>query len=74
MRSGRKVSKKPVCILLILCVLVLIPVNIVRPQEEPLLVAIELLAPCVMNLAGAYTGFEIELWEEISKDLGIDFT
>ena len=73
MRNGRKISKKPVSILFILCVLVLIPAGIVRPQEKPLLVAIEVLAPCVMKSDGGYTGFEIELWEEISKDLKLEF-
>jgi len=32
-----------------------------------------LLAPCVMKSDDGYTGFEIELWEEISRDLGLDF-
>jgi hypothetical protein len=58
MRNGRKISKKPASILLFLCVLVLIPAGIVCPQEKPLLVAIELMAPCVMKSDGAYTGFE----------------
>ena len=73
MRDGRKISKKPLSILLFLCALALIPANIVRPQEKPLFVAIEVLAPCVMKSDDAYTGFEIELWEEISKDLGLEF-
>ena len=73
MRNGRKLSKNPVSLLLFLCVLVLIPAGMVRPQEKHLLVAIEVLAPCVMKSDGAYTGFEIELWEEISKDLGLEF-
>ena len=74
MRDGRKISKNPLTILLFLSVLVLIPAGLVHPQEKPLNVAIEMLAPCVMQSKGAYTGFEIELWEEISKDLGIEFT
>ena len=61
MRGGRKISKKPASILLILCVLVLIPAGIVHPQEKPLLVAIEVLAPCVMKSDGGYTGFENEI-------------
>ena len=73
MRDDRKISKKPVSILLFLCVLVLIPASIVRPQERPLPAAIEVMATCVMKSADAYTGFEIELWEEISKDLGLEF-
>jgi len=73
MRNGRKISKNPVSILLFLCVLVLIPADIVHPQEKPLPVAIEVMAPCVMKSDGGYRGFEIELWEEISKDLGKEF-
>jgi ABC-type amino acid transport substrate-binding protein len=73
MRCGRKILKKPLSILLFLCVLVLIPANIVRPQEKPLLAAIEVMAPCVMKSDGAYRGFEIDLWEEISKELGLEF-
>jgi ABC-type amino acid transport substrate-binding protein len=74
MINGRKISKQPASILLFLCVLVLIPANIVRPQEKPPLVAIEAMAPCVMKSDEAYTGFEIELWEEISKELGLEFS
>jgi hypothetical protein len=59
MKNGRKISKKPVFILLFLCVLVLIPDNIVRPQAKPLSVAIEVMAPCVIKSDEAYTGFEI---------------
>jgi ABC-type amino acid transport substrate-binding protein len=73
MRNGRKISKTPVSILLFLCVLVLIPAKIVRPQDKPPLVAVEVMAPCVMKSDEAYTGFEIELWQEISKDLGLEF-
>ena len=73
MRNGRKISKKAVFILLFFCVLVLIPANVVRPQEKPLLAAIEVMAPCVMKSDEPYTGFEIDLWEEISKDLGLEF-
>ncbi len=74
MRNGKKISKIPVSILLFLCVLGLTPAGIVHSQEKPFLVAIEVLAPCVMKSDGAYAGFEIELWEEISKDLGLEFT
>jgi len=72
MRSGRKISKMPVSILLLLCVLGLIPAGIVHPQEKPIPVAVEAMAPCVMKSDDAYTGFEIDLWEEIAKDLGLE--
>jgi ABC-type amino acid transport substrate-binding protein len=74
MKSGGKLSKKPVSIVLVLCVLVLIPAVTVRPQEKPILAAIEVLTPCVMKSDKYYTGFEIELWEEISKELGLEFS
>jgi hypothetical protein len=62
MRNGRTLSKKPASILLFLCVLVLMPASIVRPQEKPLIVAVEVMAPCVIKSDEGYTGFEIELW------------
>jgi ABC-type amino acid transport substrate-binding protein len=74
MKSGRKISKKPVSIVFVLCVLVLIPVGTVHPQKKPMVVAIEVIAPCVMKSEGGYTGFEIELWQEISKELGLEFS
>jgi branched-chain amino acid transport system substrate-binding protein len=40
MRDHRKISKKPVSILLFLCALVLIPANTVLPQEKPLQIAV----------------------------------
>jgi hypothetical protein len=49
MRNGRKLLKNFVSILLFLCVLVLVPVGMVCPQEKPLRVAVEVMAPCVMT-------------------------
>jgi ABC-type amino acid transport substrate-binding protein len=74
MKNGRKISKKTVSILLFLWVLVLMPANSVCPQETPLQIAVEVMAPCVMKSDEGYTGFEIELWEEISKELGLEFS
>ena len=65
MRTGRRLSKNCVSILLFLCILVLLRAGIAHPQEKPLNVAVELLPPCVIQADGAYTGFEIELWESI---------
>ena len=45
----------------------------VRPQEKSLTVAIKTLSPCVMEADGRYTGFDIELWEQIAKDLKLEF-
>ena len=72
MRSGTKISKKPLSILVFLCVSVLIPAGVGHPQQKPTIVAIDVLAPCVMKSDEGYTGFEIELWEEISKELGLN--
>ena len=55
-------------------VLTVLPAGLSHAQKQPLIVAVEVLAPCVIKSNGAYTGFEIELWEEISKELGIEFT
>ena len=74
MRNGRKISKKHISILLFLWVLVFIPANIVCPQEKPLQVAVEVMAPCAIKSDEGYTGFEIELWEEIAKELDLEFS
>jgi len=36
-------------------------------------VAIKVLPPCVMESKIRYTGFDVELWEEIAKDLKLEF-
>ncbi|MDM8542378.1 transporter substrate-binding domain-containing protein [Desulfococcaceae bacterium HSG9] len=36
--------------------------------------AVEITAPCVMHHNGAYTGFDIELWEEIAQESDLTFT
>jgi len=74
MGSGRIISRKAVSILLFLSVFVLFPAGVVCTQEKPFPVAIEVMAPCVMKSGESYSGFEIELWEEISRDLGLEFT
>jgi ABC-type amino acid transport substrate-binding protein len=45
----------------------------VKSQEKPLTVAIKVLSPCVMEAEGRYTGFDVELWEQIAKDLKLEF-
>ncbi len=42
-------------------------------QKSELTVLVEQLAPCVMLADGEYTGFDIDLWEAIAKDLGWRF-
>ena len=44
-----------------------------KSQENPLSVAIKILPPCVMETKSRYTGFDLELWEEIAKDLKLEF-
>jgi hypothetical protein len=48
MQNGENILKKPLSILLLLCVFNLITAKIAFSQQKPLLVAIELLAPFVM--------------------------
>ena len=36
-------------------------------------VAIAEFSPLIINESGSYTGFEIELWESIANDIGLDF-
>ena len=43
-------------------------------EEKLLKVSVEITAPCVMREDGAYTGFDIELWEEIAQELELVFT
>ncbi|MDJ0781666.1 MAG: transporter substrate-binding domain-containing protein [Desulfosarcinaceae bacterium] len=42
-------------------------------EEKVLTVAVEITAPCVMHENGIYTGFDIDLWEEIARELNLDF-
>ena len=73
MVNGR--NRKPQIFLLsVLCVLILGLPNTAQSKEERLDVAIEITAPCVMLEDGTYTGFDIELWEEIARELNLSFT
>jgi len=66
----------PVRILLWLFVSILLvlydPIE-VKSEEKSLTVAIKILPPCVMDADGLYTGFDAELWEQIAKDLKLEF-
>ena len=44
-----------------------------QSQEKPLTVGIKVLSPCVMETNGQYFGFDVELWEQIAKELKLDF-
>lgn len=48
--------------------------NEVPSAEKMLTVAVEITAPCVMHSGNTYTGFDIELWEEIARELDVAFT
>lgn len=41
-------------------------------QENSITVGIRLLPPCVMEAGGRFTGFDIELWEQIANDLKLN--
>ena len=57
----------------LLCVLVFSLANEVKSKEKSLTVAVEITAPCVMHYNNTYTGFDIELWEEIAQELELRF-
>jgi polar amino acid transport system substrate-binding protein len=57
-----------------LCVLVFGLANEVKSKEKILTVDVEITAPCVMPYDSTYTGFDIELWEEIAQELELAFT
>ena len=57
----------------LLCVLVFSLANEVKSKEKILTVAVEITAPCVMHYNNTYTGFDIELWEEIAQELELRF-
>jgi polar amino acid transport system substrate-binding protein len=57
----------------VLCALILGLANEVKSEEKILTVAVEITAPCVMHYNGTYTGFDIELWEEIAQELELAF-
>ena len=66
--------KKYSFLFFVLCVLVFGLANEVKSKEKILTVAVEITAPCVMHNDNTYTGFDIELWEEIAQELELDFT
>ena len=51
------------------CILVFGLASEVESTEARLTVDIEITAPCVMHNNNTYTGFDIELWEEIAQEL-----
>jgi ABC-type amino acid transport substrate-binding protein len=74
MASTERKRKKYTVLFTLLWVLVFGLASEVKSQEKELTVAIEITAPCVMGPKGNYTGFDIELWEEVAKELKLPFT
>jgi ABC-type amino acid transport substrate-binding protein len=58
----------------VLCLLAIGLADGAEAGEKILNVAVEITAPCVMRENGAYSGFDIELWEEIARELALPFT
>jgi ABC-type amino acid transport substrate-binding protein len=59
---------------LILFLLVVGLAKEVWPKDQNFIVAVEVTAPCVMHADSGYTGFDIELWEAIARDLDWAYT
>ena len=70
----RRKLKKNAFHLCVLCILVFGLANEVKSTEKILTVDVEITAPCVMHYNSTYTGFDIELWEEIAQELELTFT
>ena len=74
MGTDGRLHKRKIIILLLICILAMVSAKAVESQEKPLVVDIEILSPCVMESNGKYTGFDVDLWEGIARDLGLEFT
>ncbi len=74
MRHKGRNREKNILLSLVLCILIFGLPNGAEPKERSLNLAIEITAPCVMYEDGIYTGFDIELWEEIAQELNLSFT
>jgi glutamine transport system substrate-binding protein len=73
MRYHRRMPNKSKSICIGIFALVLILAKGAESTEKPLVVDIEILAPCVIKSNGTYTGFDVELWEAIAQDLAVAF-
>ena len=74
MGNNRRKRNKYAFLVFGLCVLVFGLANEVKSKEKILTVDVEITAPCVMHDDSTYTGFDIELWEEIAQELDLTFT
>ncbi len=73
MGNNRRKRKKYPFLFFTLCVLVFGLTCEVKSEEKILTADVEITAPCVMHSNGAYTGFDIELWEEIAQESELTF-
>jgi len=74
MEEKRNIRGRIRVLVFVICTLLLNIANQVQAQEHILTVDIEITPPCVMSEGPNYTGFDIELWEEIARELGLNFT
>ena len=74
MGNNRRKQKRNAFHFFVLCVLVFGFSHEVKSEEKILTVDVEITAPCVMHTNNTYTGFDIELWEEIADELKLAFT
>ena len=56
-------------LILVPVVLLFAAIAIAQPKEEKLLVATRLIRPFVYEQQGHLTGFSVELWQEIAKQM-----
>ena len=73
MGYNRRKLKRNAFHLCVLCILIFGLANEVKSTEKILTVDVEITAPCVMHYNSTYTGFDIELWEEIAQELELTF-
>ena len=74
MGNNKRIRKKYTFLFFLACLLFFGLTGEVKSKEKILTVAVEITAPCVMKYSDTYTGFDIELWEEIAKELELEFT
>ena len=74
MENNTRKRGKYTLLFFVLCILVFGLTNEVKSKEKVLTVDVEITAPCVMHSNSTYTGFDIELWEEIARELDLAFT
>jgi len=56
---------------IVFCIFLTTPSAFTQPQEPKLQVATRLIKPFVFEESGQLTGFSVELWQEIAKDMNV---